>query len=223
MRPQQPEQGTSFPIWGATEGSGAKHLAQGYRNGLGYRNGPPSWVIGTASQPQPWPSPPSRSTEPSKGAIWSPCSFDWQPLQEPAIVHSRKSKFRGRPSGLSTICPLLTSEPSPSPLSLRRDGAPPHRLASSAHTHRPPTPTPMLPPPVAHLSPSVTSPQAFPQLLWAPILPPSHMTSHTLPFNYQFHIHLHFRTPSASRVGTLSCSLLYFSASMVAWDPAGAH
>lgn len=171
VRPQQPEQGASFPIWGATEGSGAKHLAQAAIT--------PSWVIGTASQPQPWPSPPSRSTEPSKEAIWSPRSFDWQPLQGPAIVHSRKSKFRGWPSRLSTICPLLTSEPSPSPLSLRRDGAPPHRLSSSAHTHRPPTPTPMLPPPVAHLSPSVASPQAFPQLLWAPILPPSpHDLSH---------------------------------------------
>lgn len=156
MRPQEPEQGASFPIWGATEGSRAKHLAQATIT--------PSWVIGTASQPPPWPSPPSCSPEPSKEAIWSPRSFDWQPLQGPAIVHSRKSKFRGRPTGLSTPCPLLASEPSPSPLSLRRDGAPPHRLPSSAHTHQPPTLTPMPPPPVAHLSLYVATPQAFPQL-----------------------------------------------------------
>lgn len=129
VRPQQPEQGTSFPIWEATEGSGAKHLAQATIT--------PSWVIGTASQPPPGPSPPSCSTEPPKEAIWSPRSFDWQPLQGPAIVHSRKSKFRGQPTGLSTTCPLLTSEPSPSPLSLSRDGAP-HPQAPGLCSHSPP-------------------------------------------------------------------------------------
>ena len=172
VRPQEPEQGASFPISGATEGSSAKHLAQATIT--------PSWVIGTASQPPPWPSPPSCSPKPSKEAIWSPRSFDWQPLQGPAIIHRRKSKFRGRPTGLPTTCPLLASEPSPSPLSLRRDGAPPHRPSLSC--------------------------------IKPPFCLPHHMTSHMLPFNYQCYIHLYFGTPSATSVGTLFCSLLYFSA-----------
>ena len=126
VRPQQPEQGTSFPIWEATEGSGAKHLAQATIT--------PSWVIGMVSQPPPGPSSPSCSTEPPREAIWSPRSFDWQPLQGPAVVHSRKSKFRGQP----TTCPLLTSEPSPSPLSLSRDRAP-HPQVPVLCSHSPPS------------------------------------------------------------------------------------
>ena len=45
-----------------------------------------------------------------------------------------------------------------------------------------------------------------------PFCLPHHMTSHMLPFNYQCYIHLYFGTPSATSVGTLFCSLLYFSA-----------